>query len=257
MTLNYAKLEELYSRYNKRNLVSPDPLQFLYDYEDLYDREIVALLAASLAYGRVAQILKSVQKVLDCMAPSPRHFITESKECEFRKIFQSFKHRFTTGSDIANLFSGIQAAILEHNSLEACFAAGYSEDNKDIIPALNKFSETICRFYPNRTAYLLPAPSRGSACKRPMLFLRWMVRSDEVDIGGWKSIPKSKLIIPLDTHMHKISTKLGLTSRRNADLKSAVEITETFAEINPEDPVKYDFALTRFGIRDDMKIEDI
>ena len=90
-----------------------------------------------------------------------------------------------------------------------------------------------------------------------MLFLRWMVRNDDVDPGGWHEIPTSKLIIPLDTHMHKISTIFGFTERKNADLKCAVEITEAFGELNKKDPVKYDFALTRFGIRDDMKIEDI
>jgi uncharacterized protein (TIGR02757 family) len=257
MIFNYRKLEELYSTYNKRDFVSPDPLQFLYNYENLPDREIVALTAASLAYGRVSQILKSVQQILDAISPSPLGFIMEKSDCEVRRTFQSFKHRFTTGDDIAYLFAGIKSALNKYNSLEACFASGYSSNDKNIIPALDHFSTTLCQFFPDRKSYLIPAPQRGSACKRPMLFLRWMVRRDEVDIGGWNTIPKSKLIIPLDTHMHKISTQFGLTSRKSADLKSAVEITGAFSEINPSDPVKYDFALTRFGIRDDMKIEDI
>jgi len=257
MILNYKKLEELYKKYNKRMLVSPDPLQFLYKYPSLQNREIVALIAASLAYGRVSQILKSVQVVLESTAPSPQSFIMGKKDCEVRKIFKDFKHRFTTGEDIADLFSGIKSALKKYGSLEACFRSGYSSDDKNIIPALNKFSEEICQFFPEGKSYLIPAPQRGSACKRPMLFLRWMIRKDEVDIGGWNTVPESKLIIPLDTHMHKIAIKFGLTSRKNADLKSAIEITESFAELNPKDPVKYDFALTRFGIRDDMKIEDI
>lgn len=255
--LNYKKLEELYRKYNKREFVSPDPLQFLYEYPDPADREIVGLIAASLAYGRVAQILVSVKKILDPMGQSPKKFILENSEREFRNIFKDFKHRFTTGSHKVDLLLGIKTCIEEYGSLEKCFTSGYSEKDANIIPALEKFAKKLTRFYDTPTAYLFPAPSKGSACKRPMLFLRWMVRNDEVDPGGWHHIPASKLLIPLDTHMHKISRKSGLTKRNNADLKCVVEITEVFANINREDPVKYDFALTRFGIREDMKIEDL
>jgi len=255
--LNLEKLEGLYSKYNKREFVSPDPLQFLYEYEDPADREIVALIAASLAYGRVAQILVSVNKILEPMGPSPSTFIAQNGECEFRRAFKDFKHRFTTGSHKVDLLLGVKACIEEYGSLERCFSAGYSEKDGNIIPALENFAQKLTRFYDTKTAYLLPAPSNGSACKRPMLFLRWMIRNDDVDPGGWNHIPESKLIIPLDTHMHNISTKFGLTQRKSADLKCAVEITEAFAKFNPEDPVKYDFALTRFGIRDDIKIEDL
>ena len=257
MMLDYQKLENLYEKYNRREFVSPDPLQFLYEYDTPADREIVALISASLAYGRVAQILKSIQKILTPMEDSPAAFIRENSRCEFRRLFASFKHRFTTGEDIANLLAGIKTIIEEYGSLEECFVSGYSENDTSVIPALQVFTENICRYFNGQMSYLMPAPSRGSACKRPMLFLRWMVRNDAVDPGGWGRIPASKLIIPLDTHMHKISTRFGLTSRKSADLKSAIEITEAFASVNPADPVKYDFALTRFGIREEMSIEDI
>ena len=255
--LNHAKLEELYKKYNRRCFVSPDPLQFLYDYDTPDDREIVAIIAASLAYGRVAQILKSIAKILEPMGTAPAQFIRETSSCEFRKIFTNFKHRFTTGEDIEDLFEGIQAALKEYGSLQNCFIAGYSESDESILPALETFTKTLCKCFPNNSSYLLPAPSKGSACKRQMLFLRWMIRCDDVDPGGWSKIPTSKLLIPLDTHMHQISKKFGLTTRKSADLKSTIEITNAFASINPEDPVKYDFALTRFGIREDMNINDI
>ncbi|MFC1474950.1 TIGR02757 family protein, partial [bacterium] len=100
----------------------------------------------------------------------------------------------------------------------------------------------------NRSCYLTPAPRRGSACKRMNLFLRWMVRRDDVDPGPWTDVPASKLVVPLDTHMHRISSGMGLTSRKQADLKTAIEITDAFRAISPEDPVRYDFALTRLGI---------
>ena len=255
--LDHKKLEDLYEKYNRRCFVSPDPLQFLYDYNSPDDREVVAIIAASLAYGRVAQILKSIAKILEPMSAAPAQFIRETRSCEFHKIFAKFKHRFTTGEDIANLFEGIQAVLKRHGSLQNCFIAGYSESDETILPALEAFTKILCAFSPNNSSYLLPAPSKGSACKRQMLFLRWMIRCDNVDPGGWSKIPTSKLLIPLDTHMHQISTKFGLTSRKSADLKSTIEITNSFASINPQDPVKYDFALTRFGIREDMNINDI
>ncbi len=255
--LDYSKLENLYEKYNKREFVSPDPLQFLYDYNTLADREIVAIIAASLAYGRVTQILKSVAKILKPMGRSPAMFLCETRRCEFRKIFADFKHRFTTGEDVVNLFEGINEALREYGSLQNCFTAGYSENDKNVLPALEAFTQKLCRFFPKKSSYLLPAPSKKSACKRQMLFLRWMIRHDNVDPGGWNNISPSKLLIPLDTHMQQIARKFNLTKRKNADLKSTIEITNSFALINPQDPVKYDFTLTRFGIREEMNINDI
>ena len=104
---------------------------------------------------------------------------------------------------------------------------------------------------------LLPCPEKGSACKRFHLFLRWMVRNDAVDPGGWDGISASKLIVPLDVHMHRICMRLGLTSRAQADLKTALEVTGRFRAIVPEDPVRYDFALTRIGIRNDIDLAEI
>ncbi|MCD6487215.1 MAG: TIGR02757 family protein, partial [Syntrophobacterales bacterium] len=101
---------------------------------------------------------------------------------------------------------------------------------------------------------LLPSPAKGSACKRLNLFLRWMVRHDDVDPGGWDDISSSKLIIPLDTHMHRICLALGITKRKQADMKTALEITRSFQVMAPHDPVRYDFALTRLGIRKDTDI---
>jgi len=109
----------------------------------------------------------------------------------------------------------------------------------------------------NNPGHLLPLPRLGSACKRLNLFLRWMIRKDDVDPGGWENIPLSKLIIPLDTHMHKIGILTGLTSRKQANMRTAFEITDGFKKLVPEDPVKYDFSLTRIGIRGDANFEEI
>lgn len=252
--VNKAFLDKIYKKYNKKDLVHPDPLEFLYNYKNIRDREIVGLIGASLAYGRVHQILKSVTYVLNIMGASPYNYILKTSDNEIKNAFINFKHRFNTGKDIAFLLKAIRSALLKYNSLENCFLSGYSSKDKNVIPALANFINILSSDKPN---YLLPDPLKNSACKRLHLYLRWMVRSDEVDPGGWNKIPKSKLIIPLDTHMHNISQKFGFTKRKQANLQTTLEISKAFSNISPEDPTKYDFSLTRFGIRNDMNIKDI
>jgi len=244
------RLDELYARYNWREFVHPDPLEFLYDYKDVRDREIAGIVASSLAYGRVAQILKSVSSVFERM-PSPSIFLRHASRKSLRKTFKGFKHRFTTAEDIAMMLFGIKRVIERHGSLHACFTACLNNDDDTILPALSGFVKELAVESDGRCNSLLPLPTRGSAYKRLNLFLRWMVRKDEVDPGGWDNVPASKLIVPLDTHMHRICRALKLTQRKQADMRTAVEITTAFRTITPDDPVKYDFALTRLGIRDD------
>jgi uncharacterized protein (TIGR02757 family) len=246
--LNKAVLERLYRRYNRPEYVEPDPLQFLYAYPRVADREIVALVASCLAYGRVAQILRSVRAVLDRLGAHPRRFVGQRSDERFEEALHGIKHRFTTHGEIALLLRGMRCAIREHGSLGACFVAGMKASDPHVLPALTRFVE---RVHP-RGGHLLPSPSGGSACKRPNLFLRWMVRKDRVDPGGWDRVPADKLIMPVDTHVAFICRKLGVTKRKSADLRMALEITERFREISPDDPVKYDFALTRLGIRGDL-----
>ena len=246
-------LDKLYLKYNRPEYISPDPLELVTPYKKVDDREIAGLIASSLAYGRVSQILKSVKIILKEMNSSPAKFVSNVSEKELRKLFANFKHRFNTGNDITNLILGIKNARNKFGSLENCMLSEMKTDDKNILPALSKFVDEI-NF--GETASLLPSPQKNSACKRLNLFLRWMVRNDNVDPGGWSKIPPSKLIIPLDTHMFKIGTILEFTNRKQANLKTALEITAGFAKIMPSDPTRYDFALTRFGIRDDMKMDD-
>ncbi|MCK4410112.1 MAG: DUF2400 family protein, partial [Candidatus Eisenbacteria sp.] len=132
-------------------------------------------------------------------------------------------------------------------------------DDETVLPALTSFvggiADASCVAAGVEGACPLPDPARGSACKRLHLFLRWMVRSDDVDPGGWDAVPASKLIVPLDTHMHRFSLLLGLTDRKQANGRTALEITRAFRSFSPDDPVKYDFSLTRLGIRDDLSEE--
>ncbi len=247
-------LEDIYAKLNHKKYVSPDPLQFLYDYKEIKDREIAGLIASALAYGKVAQILKSVSSVLKPMGPSPYDFLLENNESSLKKIFKRFRHRFASDSHLVALLLGITGIIKKYQSLGECFAFATKKSHENIFYPMSFFCETLHK--KGDPAHLVPMPQKGSACKRMNLFLRWMIRKDEVDPGGWDEISPSMLIIPLDVHMHRISLALGLTKKKQANMKTAMEITSSFAGFSRTDPVKYDFALTRLGIRDDMNPED-
>ena len=240
-------LEKLYLEYNRREFVFTDPIQFLWNYDDPRDREIVGLISSSLAYGRVAQILRSVYSILEKM-PRPARFLRNATLVSLERAFAGFRHRFTTGKDLAAMLHGAKLAMEKHGSLNDCFLKGLSDSDETILPALQSFVRELSADEMTGPNYLLPLPSRGSACKRSNLFLRWMVRKDEVDPGCWKSVSASKLIIPLDTHMANICKALGATKRKQANMKTAIEITDFFRNVDPEDPVRYDFGLTRLGM---------
>ena len=246
--------EELYATYNRPEFIHPDPLEFLHSYQEPSDREIVGLIASSLAYGRVAQIISSVSFILNKVGPSPREFLVSTSRRALTRSFTGFKHRFTTTEEIIDFMLGIQQVIRTDGSLHRCFLKWYDPDHPDTVQALQSFVDAIRSYMGSRNNSLLPFPAKKSACKRLHLFLRWMIREDEVDPGGWRNVSPSKLIIPLDTHMHRIGLLLGMTQRKQSDLKTALEITREFRKIVPDDPVKYDFALTRLGIRDDADL---
>ncbi len=241
-------LENNYTKYNHRQYVHPDPLEFLYNYKSQKDVEIVGLIASSLAYGRVAQILKSVALVLRTIG-SPSLYVESVSPKELKADFRAFKHRFTKGSQIVALIFGIGRMVETHGSLKRSFASKYRDSDENVISAMTLFVEELVELSKGNLKGLIPDPTRGSACKRMNLFLRWMVRHDQVDPGGWSDIHPSKLIIPLDTHMYQIAVSTGFTKRKSADMRTALEITKRFARFCPDDPVKYDFALTRPGIR--------
>ena len=255
------KLDRLYEQYNRRTYVHPDPLEFLYGYNDIRDREIVGLISSALAYGKVAQILKSVDSVLEKMGPSPFAYLQSTPSVRVVSDFQPFVHRFAKGPQLSAFLIGVKQVIRDYGSLYDCFMNGFSRADETILPALTLFSEkiihgSIVESDSCSPGHLMPCPEKGSACKRLHLFLRWMVRKDAVDPGGWEDVPRSALIIPLDTHMFRIGKWLRLTSRNQADRMAALDISAGFKQWSPDDPVKYDFALTRFGIRNDLDGHD-
>ncbi|MBU1671708.1 MAG: TIGR02757 family protein [Actinobacteria bacterium] len=253
----HERLERLYARYNHREFVHPDPLEKIYPFEDTADREVAGLVASTLAYGNVKQILRSVETVLAVMGESPARYLTDSTSVSLTRDLAGFRHRMTSGEDLAAVLEGARRAVLEHGSLNACFLAGLKEDDPDVVGGLCAFVSSLSAADPTACAFNLADPGRRSACKRLNLYLRWMVRHDEVDPGGWSGVPPSMLIIPLDTHMFGICRALGFTGRGQADLQAAREATRGFAGIVPSDPVRYDFSLTRPGIRRERGLEDL
>ncbi|NOQ23493.1 MAG: TIGR02757 family protein [Candidatus Aegiribacteria sp.] len=240
-------LDKVYLKYNRREFIHPDPLEFLWRYSCTEEREIVGLIASGLAYGRVAQILKSTERVLDVLGPAPSGFLRDVSLKELSGALAGFKHRFTTTSEMAAILKSASILQDEWGLIGNMLGAFLSEDTYH--NALDRFVVCILEGAGMEKCSMLPRPSLGSACKRLHLFMRWMVRKDEVDPGGWEWISPSVLIIPLDVHMFRAAGALGFTGRKTASCAAASEITESFSAINPDDPVKYDFALTRMGIQ--------
>jgi len=245
-------LERVYARYNHKEFIGSDPLQFIYRYKNRRDWEIVGFLASALAYGRVQQIERSLTQLFDRMDGTPYEF-TLRFDSRSRARLRGFKHRFTTGDDISDLLTRFRRVLDESGSLEAFFLQGYRSEHATVLPALTMFCESLTestggKRTSSRIDYLLASPRRGSACKRLNLFLRWMVRQDEVDVGLWKHVDKAKLIVPVDVHMGRLCRILGFHDGKSATLAATIKITEAFAQIEPADPAKYDFALSRIGI---------
>jgi uncharacterized protein (TIGR02757 family) len=250
--------EGLYLKYNRRELIKPDPLQFIYQYSNPADMEIVGLLSACLAYGRVEQIQNDLNNLLARMGSSPYQFAVNFTNKD-RASLEDFKHRFNTGNDISDLLILLRDVLAEHGSIEKYFLLGFDPAHENTIFALMRFCDSLLDKYrmahkgrrSKGLAFLLAGPTLGGAAKRLNLFLRWMVRSDGVDAGLWRSVDKSKLIVPVDVHIARLCRILGFHNHKNVSLKTAIEITRNFARISPDDPVKYDFALSRIGILED------
>lgn len=257
-------LNRLYNTFDKKS-ISPDPLEFLHKFDNPKDQEIAGLIASSLAYGKVERILKSINHILDVMGWSPYKFTIKFNPKTQAKLFDSFSHRFNNGKDIACLIYFAKQMIEKDGSIGRFFLKGYNSHDKNIKQAIAIFSKRALMLdtsniygiwgkgkLPKNTGirFFFPSPKDGSPCKRLNLYLRWMVRKRDVDLGLWKGIRPSELIIPLDTHIARISGNIGLTKRKSIDLKMAEEITDNLKKLEPDDPVKYDFSLCRLGILD-------
>lgn len=244
-------LSNIYDKYNKQEYIKTDPLLFVYRYSHWKDREIAGLIASALAFGKVMSINKKVEEILTPLGPSPAHFLQDATHKGLAEKYGTFNHRWIQSTEMIGLLSSIGCVLKKYGSLRECFenyAHAHNGERVRILSALAGFVDELeSQDAPKR---ILPDPLGGSACKRLFLFLRWMVRKDTVDPGCWKGvIPESELMIPLDTHIAQKAFELGITGKKSTrSFRDATTITNAFRRIAPEDPVKFDFALSRQGM---------
>lgn len=235
-----------------------DPIEFPHRYSLSRDIEVAGFISSCFAYGRVDLFRAVLEKIFSRMGGSPFEFLAGFDLKKDAKRFMGIKYRFNENEDILALFFILHEVLKRNASLLKTFMLHYSRHDRDIGRGLTGLISEILRvdasavygtdIKPRGLRQFLSSPADGSTCKRANLFLRWMIRDKDIDFGIWKGIPKNKLIIPLDTHIARISRCLGFTARRAPDWKTAVEITEALKKLDPEDPLKYDFALCHHGI---------
>ncbi|MDI6800731.1 MAG: TIGR02757 family protein [Thermodesulfovibrionales bacterium] len=257
MTLKQT-LDRLYNTYNFKERILHDPIEFPHEYKRPEDIEVSGFIASCFAYGRVDLFKPVVRKVLSIMGKSPHDFLLGFNLKKRRHLFSGIKYRFNENEDILCLFYLLSKTLKRHGSMEVLFKKGYKDADANIGEGLGGLIHGLLavdtspvygeNIRPVGFLQFFPLPEKGSACKRMNLFLRWMIRDRDIDFGIWEGIPKSKLIIPLDTHIARISKCLGFTRRSSQDWKMAVEITESLKKFDSEDPLKYDFALCHQGI---------
>lgn len=250
-----ARLDGLCARYDTAGALVMDPLSVPLTFNTPLDREMTAFVAAHLAYGRVEPMIRAVWAALAPLGPSPTDWLRERTETEARKeltrSLASWTWRFHTGPDlVAWLLAWKQLDAESGGGLEPQLLPGSGETPDQ---ALSRVVQRLRRDLPASygTRFSLPDPLEGAACKRWRMFLRWMVRTGWPDLGLWTRYPSDRLIIPLDTHVARVSRFIGLTRRATPDGKMAHEITDSLRRLDPADPLRYDFALSHLGILGD------
>lgn len=253
-----TKLDRLYQDYNREDSAT-DPVQIVRRYTNPADQEIVGFCAAALAFGRVASVLNSVETVARAMGAEPAAYVRRFDPDATHPELRAMVHRWIRGVDVVALLWILHQMVEQSGSIEGFFLEGYDRTAVDIGGALDGFSRRAMALdlrtvYGRRVpkqrgvGYFFPRPSAGSGCKRLNLFLRWMVRRDQVDLGAWSGARPSQLIVPLDTHVIRLGRCLRLTRYTSPGWKMAAEITASLRAIDPVDPVRFDFSLCHVGM---------
>ena len=251
-------LDRLYLEFDDQREVA-DPVHLVRRYADPADQEIVGFCAAGLAFGRVAAVLSTVESFLSAMGPSPAAFVRQFDPSRSHRAIRILRHRWIGGRDLVALLVVLRHMVETEGSIEQFFLSGYQPEAEDIGSALDDFCtrarevDLDCGYRRGGIRqgvwYFFPRPSDGSACKRLNLYLRWMVRRDHIDFGTWSRVDRSKLVVPLDTHVIRVGQCLRLTSYRSPGWPMAREITQALRRLDPDDPVKYDFSLCHVGMQ--------
>lgn len=248
----HSHLDALRAEYGPE-LRSRDPVQFPHRYAAKADREVAALLAGLLAFGKVEVVLRNLRDLFGRLGPRPAATIRALDARSAARCARGFRHRWIGQSELARLLVAVGRLLAWHDGLEEAFAAGDDPSEPTVERGLAAFSDRALeaggRPSDRAMKFLFPSPMRGGACKRLNLFLRWVARrADGLDLGLWSAVDPSRLLIPLDTHVAFHAQVLGLSRRKTADWRMVVEVTAALRALDPADPTRYDFSLCHLGM---------
>lgn len=238
-------LEQYYHKYNQVGFIKDDPISIPHRFSKLQDIEISGFLAAMFSWGQRITIINKCNALLALMDNAPYQFVMQHQPTDL-KPFESFKHRTFNGTDALYFIAFLQDFYQSHHSLEEAFIGS---NMKEMLTLFHQQFFAL-DFAPKRTQKHIATPARNSTCKRLNMFLRWMVRKDDqgVDLGVWKNISTKQLMMPLDVHVERSARKLGLIKRKQRDWKTVEELTKNLKRFDPNDPVRFDYALFGMGL---------
>ncbi len=250
-------LDNLVEKYNRPEFIEDDPVSIPHRFTKKQDIEITAFWTAMFAWGQRKTIINKANDLIDRMDGAPHDFILHHREHE-REQFLDFKHRTFQATDTLYFLEFLQWFYQNNTSLEEAFLKNLRPTDVHTEAALTGFHRLFFSLpdAPQRTRKHVATPATKSTCKRLNMFLRWMVRQDccGVDFGIWKKIKPSQLLIPLDVHVERIARRFGLLERKQTDWQAVLELTERLRTFDPEDPVKYDFALFGMGVLEKKEV---
>lgn len=241
------EIDKLVEIYETVDFIKDDPVQFPHKYTDKKDIEIAGFIASLLAYGSRKVFIRKLNELFEIAENEPLNFILNFEP----KILGNFNYRFGKPCDFAELFNIMRTLYQKDGGLEELFSHGYKTTNGAI-----SMLSTVTDYFYSRVKndvgqgfyFMVPNPKKGGAMKRMCMYLRWMVRKSDVDLGVWDFMPSSELLIPLDVHVARISREMGLLTRNSNDFKAVLELTENLKKLDPNDPAKYDFAMFGYGV---------
>ncbi|QDA61676.1 TIGR02757 family protein [Hymenobacter jejuensis] len=252
--MNHAQIRQLlddrYDHYDRPAFILNDPISIPHRFSLRQDIEISGLFAALLAWGRRPTIIKKCQELIQRMDNAPHQFILHHSDDDLKGLL-GFCHRTFCDTDLLYFVHFLRWFYEQHNTLEDAFLHGVTQRER-----LEQFHNLFFSLpdAPGRTRKHVATPARKSACKRVNMYLRWMVRQDTrgVDFGLWTRLPMSDLICPCDVHVERVARRLGLMTRPAVDWAAAEDLTAHLRDFDPNDPVKYDFALFGLGVEGEM-----
>jgi len=241
-------LDEKVAEFNRPEFVETDPIQVAKAFSDKEDIEIAGFLTATIAWGNRVAIIKNAQRLMVLLGNQPHDFILHASETELQQL-ASFVHRTFSGDDLIYFIRSLRNIYKYQGGLQTVFETGFKRE-ASVYSALDYFHNVFFEKGGERTRKHVPNVKKGASAKRLNMYLRWMCREDKagVDFALWNGIPRSELMLPLDLHTGNVGRKLGLLQRRSNDWKAVEEITAELRFLDPEDPIKYDFALFGLGV---------